>query len=227
LTYSLGLAVGDRIEYPAETGELLVLQVVGALGPSLFQGALILDESTLSRYFPTRSGWRWFLFKGAKNPHELASHLEEALADLGMDVRDCAEILAGFYKVQNTYIGIFQYLGGLGLLLGAGGLGLLLMTNVTSRIKEIAVLGACGWSRGQIARLLIAEHSFLYASGLAWGSIASASVLVLGSSGAADGVQAGPFVRLVLLMIAVGFISISAAVASLDTSRSGEILQRE
>ena len=49
--------------------------------------------------------------------------IENALVDLGADAVSTGERLAGFHRVENTYLSTFQTLGGLGLLLGTVGLG--------------------------------------------------------------------------------------------------------
>ena len=48
--------------------------------------------------------------------------------------------LAAFQEVQNTYLSIFQLLGGLGLLLGTVGLGMVVLRNALERRSELAEL---------------------------------------------------------------------------------------
>ena len=52
-----------------------------------------------------------------------AQSLSRAMSDVGLEVTSAAARLAEFNAVQNTYLAIFQVLGGLGLLLGSAGLG--------------------------------------------------------------------------------------------------------
>ena len=50
-----------------------------------------------------------------------------------------------FNAVQNTYLGTFQILGGLGLLLGSAGLGIIVLRNVLERRGELGLLLAVGF----------------------------------------------------------------------------------
>jgi len=76
--------------------------------------------------------------------------------------------------VQNTYLGTFQLLGGLGLILGSIGLGILVLRNVLERRGELALLLAVGFRRSAVRRMVMAEHSGLLAAGLALGILAAA-----------------------------------------------------
>ena len=71
----------------------------------------------------------------------LGPAIEEGASDLGAHVESTAERLAGFHRVENTYISTFQTLGGLGLLVGTIGLAAVLLRNVLERRRELALLG--------------------------------------------------------------------------------------
>ena len=59
-------------------------------------------------------------------------------------------------------------------MLGCIGLGAIVARNVLERRRELALLGAAGFSRGQLQRLMLIEQSAIIAAGLAIGVIASA-----------------------------------------------------
>jgi putative ABC transport system permease protein len=80
--------------------------------------------------------------------------------------------------VQNTYLGTFQVLGGLGLLLGSVGLGIVVLRNVLERRSELAVLMAVGFRRQQVQRLLLVENGALLFLGLGIG-VMGAGIAVL------------------------------------------------
>ncbi len=84
-----------------------------------------------------------------------------------------AERLAGFHRVENTYLSTFQTLGSLGLLLGTLGLATVLVRNVLERRRELALLRAVGYRRGHLALLVLAENLLLLVGGLATGAIAA------------------------------------------------------
>jgi ABC-type antimicrobial peptide transport system permease subunit len=78
-----------------------------------------------------------------------------------------------FNAVQNTYLGTFQVLGGLGLLLGSAGLGIVVLRNVLERRSELAVLLAMGFRKPQVQRLLLVENGALLLLGLIIGIVAA------------------------------------------------------
>jgi len=93
-------------------------------------------------------------------------------------VTSAAQRLNAFNAVQNTYLGTFQILGGLGLLLGSAGLGVVVLRNVLERRGELGLLVAVGFTRQALQKLVLSEHAALLALGLAIGII-SAAVAVL------------------------------------------------
>jgi putative ABC transport system permease protein len=86
--------------------------------------------------------------------------------------------LEAFNAVQNTYLGTFQLLGGLGLLLGSAGLGVVVLRNVLERRGELAAMMAVGFTRRRLHSLVLGEHVYLLVLGLAAGLLA-ATVAVL------------------------------------------------
>jgi ABC-type antimicrobial peptide transport system permease subunit len=109
---------------------------------------------------------------------ELSQLLEERLADEGLDVSSTAERLASFHRVENTYLATFQFLGGLGLLLGTLGLAVVLLRNVLERRRELAVLRALGYTPRHLAMIVASENVFLLLHGTAIGA-ASALLAIL------------------------------------------------
>ena len=81
--------------------------------------------------------------------------------------------------MQNTYLGTFQILGGLGLLLGSVGLGVVVLRNVLERRGELALLLAVGFRPRSLKWLLVSEHGALLLLGLGGGGVAAAAVAVL------------------------------------------------
>ena len=150
---------------------------------SLFQSQLIISESNFTKYFPSQSGYQFFLIKTPPElREETAQILEKTLGDYGFDLTSASARLASFRSVENTYISTFQSLGGLGVLLGTLGLALVLFRNIIERRGELATLRAFGFRRQLLSRMLFLESCFLLTVGMLIGIVA-ALVAVLASQG--------------------------------------------
>ena len=146
---------------------------------SLFQSQLIISESNFMKYFPSQSGYQFFLIKTPPTlREETAQILEKTLGDYGFDLTSAAARLASYRAVENTYISTFQSLGGLGVLLGTFGLALVFFRNIIERRRELATLRAFGFQRRLLSRMLFIESCFLLAIGMFIGIVAGlASIL--------------------------------------------------
>lgn len=174
LQYVLHRKIGEVIEIKTATGPVVRLRIVAALADSVFQRELLISETEFLRAFPEQEGYRVFL-AGAPAPEtqQVTTALEEALSDYGFDAMSTAEMLAGFHRVENTYLSTFQALGGLGLLLGTLGLGAVLLRNVLARRRELALLRAVGYRPAHLALMVIAENVLLLVTGIAAGTAAA------------------------------------------------------
>jgi len=181
VVWALGKKVGDTIPLVDERGRPFRIRLVAAVANSILQGNLIIAENEFVKRFPGVAGYRMFLIDTPSNRiDQVSSELTRGLQDLGLELTPASERLAAFNAVQNTYLGTFQVLGGLGLLLGSLGLGVVVLRNVLERRGEYALLLAVGWERSPLRRLVIIEHGVLLAAGLAVG-VCAAFVAVLPS----------------------------------------------
>ena len=172
--WALGKKLGDTLPYTDERGQTFDIRIVGVLGSSILQGSLLISEKQFIAHFPSTAGYRVFLVDApAGRSADVAEALSRALQDRGLDVIPAWQRLAEFLAVENTYLGIFQALGGLGLLLGSLGLGIVVLRNVLERRQELALLQALGFRRRALQRLLLSEHGLLILLGLAVGLIAA------------------------------------------------------
>jgi putative ABC transport system permease protein len=179
IQWALGKKIGDTIDYTDEQGRAFKVRLVGAVANSILQGSLLIDEAEFTRRFPGESGYRMFLMDAPSNSvAQVSVTLSGALQDVGLELTPAPERLEEFNTVQNTYLGTFQVLGGLGLLLGSAGLGVVVLRNVLERRGELGLLLAVGFRRRALRRLVLAEHGALLGLGLAIG-IAAALVAVL------------------------------------------------
>ena len=179
IQWALGKEIGDTIDYVDEQGRALKLRLVGAVANSILQGSLLIDEAEFVKRFPGESGYRMFLIDAPSNSvSQVSATLSRALQDVGLELTPAAERLNAFNAVQNTYLGTFQILGGLGLLLGSAGLGVVVLRNVLDRRGELGLLVAVGFRRRALQRMVLSEHGVLLGLGLGIGIVA-ASVAVL------------------------------------------------
>lgn len=185
---------------------------------SMFQSQLIISESNFTKYFPSQSGYQFFLIK---TPPELREEtgqiLEKTLGDYGFDLTSASARLASYRSVENTYISTFQSLGGLGVLLGTLGLALVLFRNIIERRGELATLRAFGFRRQLLSRMLFLESCFLLTTGMLIGIVA-ALVAVLASQGH---LPTFPWLSLTITLLFIfGFGIIANAVAVAVALRS-------
>ena len=202
ITWALGKSIGDEIEYSDSRGQKFKVLLAGMLKNSILQGALVISEDAFVKRFTDEQGYRMFLVDSAKeNSDNVSQGLSTGLRDYGFEVMQATERLAAFSEVENTYISIFQMLGGLGLILGSIGLGLIVLRNVLDRRGELAMLRAVGFGKDALKRMVFYEHVGLMLCGLTVGVLAAIVAVgpVLGSPRAQI-----PYLSLSLTITAIG-----------------------
>jgi ABC-type lipoprotein release transport system permease subunit len=170
ITWALHKKIGDTVTYTDEHGQPVRVRLAGAVANSILQGSLLISETAFTRHFPGETGYRMFLIDAPpKEEAAVAAALSRALRDRGLELTAAAERLNAFNAVQNTYLTIFQVVGGLGLLLGSAGLGVVVLRNVLERRGELALLAAVGFRPRALRWLVVSEHAALECLGLALG----------------------------------------------------------
>lgn len=221
--WALELAVGDTMTIQDENGQSHDIQLVATLENSVLQGSLILNQRDFKSLFPSTSGYRMLMVDApsAKRTDEIKAVLNEVLVDEGAAVTPTLQRLAEYNRVQNTYLVVFQSLGGLGVLLGSLGLGIVTARNLLERRSELALLSAVGLTRGRIARILLTEHAIILVLGLLLGSISA----LLATLHARD--QTPPFSALqALLFFAPLLAGLVAILLGLLPAMTGRITDR-
>ncbi len=174
MLYALKRRLGDTLEHRDDRGNIVKFKLVATLTNSIFQGVLIADAARLRRSFSTVAGYRMLLVDvPADAVADVSAALIRRYATAGVEISETRERLELFNRVQNTYITIFQVLGGLGLLLGTIGLGIIIFRNVLERESELAILTVIGFKAGMIRRLVLSENVFLLLIGLGCGLLSS------------------------------------------------------
>jgi ABC-type lipoprotein release transport system permease subunit len=170
----LKVGLGDVIEVPTPAGGTARLKLVGLLSQSIFQSELLIAEQHFREHFGAESGYRAFVVRTPPGSTEAAvSALRQGPLDLSFEVRETAEILNTYARVQNTYLSTFTTLGGMGLLLGTFGLVAVLLRSIVERRSELAMMLALGFRPRAIFAKIVVENAVLLLLGLVIGTAAA------------------------------------------------------
>ena len=167
VVWALGKKVGDTLAYPDGHGQTFQIRIVGLIPNSILQGSLVIGEKRFLEHFPGSGGYRVFLIDA------MPDGFARTLANQGFTVVLTWRRLAEFLEVENTYLAIFQALGGLGLLLGSVGLAIVVLRNTLERRGELALLQAVGFRRDALRWLVVTEHWLVVALAMAVGLLAA------------------------------------------------------
>ena len=174
MLWALKMGLGDRIQFMDGEGRPFEIELIGAFKGSMLQGALFIKEEDFLNKFKQQGGYRSFMLAGKfEDGQMLANHLEDRMYQHGMEFRESRERLTELQTVENTYLSIFQGLGGLGMLIGTCGLGLVVARNLVERSNETALLEALGYRLENIRKYALLEHAQLAFWGISIGSISA------------------------------------------------------
>jgi hypothetical protein len=174
LQWAMQKKLGDVLEYDSERGEKARVQFAATVSGSVLQGLVIIPERDFTAKFPNTAGTRFFLVDCPREKADaVREHLTRQLGDRGLELVPAVKRLAEFNEVENTYLSIFQVLGGLGMLLGSAGLGIVVARNVFERRREFGLLEAVGFTPHMLRRLVFAEHRWLIIGALGIGAVSA------------------------------------------------------
>ena len=174
LQWAMQKKIGDVIEIPGERGAPARIQIAATVSGSVLQGLVIIPERDFVAKFPNTAGTRFFLVDSPREKMDaVREHLTRQLGARGLELTPAVKRLAEFNEVENTYLSIFQVLGGLGMLLGSAGLGIVVARNVFERRREFGLLEAVGFTPQTLRRLVFAEHRWLIVGALGIGAVSA------------------------------------------------------
>ena len=213
--WGLQKGVGDVIEYDLGGEKKLRVKLVALLAGSVLQGKVIIDERAFLDHLPDVSGYRFFLVDAAPDrAKEVSETLTKQLQPRGLALEPTTQRLNAFSAVQNTYIGIFTVLGGLGVLLGTAGIGVLVMRHVMERRGELGLMQAVGFLPAALRRMIVGEHGALLVGGVVIGVI-SAAVAVWPSLGSSAQDLPVRFIGALVVAILLCGLAVCATAAAL------------
>jgi putative ABC transport system permease protein len=226
--WGLGKGVGDTLDYQDSAGKTFQVKIVGLLAGSILQGKMIISEKDYLSKYPDAAGYRLFLIDAKpEQSAEIAAHLTRQLEQRGLALEPTRQRLELFLSVQNTYIGIFTVLGGLGVLLGTAGIGVLIARHVLERRGELGLMQALGFRAAALRGMIMGEHSVLLVLGVILG-VATAALAVLPQLIARGGDLPVVFlVELIVAVLAFGLIVCAIAVATAVRGSLTDSIRRE
>jgi putative ABC transport system permease protein len=223
IVWALGKSVGDELEYTDEMGQTFRLRIVAMLQNSILQGNLVISEDEFIRRFPSENGYRIFLIDTPPGEADKVMNIiSSTLTDYGPALTATTQRLADFSAVENTYLSIFQLLGGLGLILASSGLGLVVLRNVLDRRGELAMMQAVGINKIALNRMVLYEHGALCLSGLVCGIIAALVAVGPALSSPAANV---PYTSLALIILAIAISGLVWIWMATAFALSGKLLE--
>lgn len=226
--WGLGKGVGDAVEYQDAAGKDLAMELVGLLGGSVLQGKMITSEAAFLQAYPDTAGYRFFLIDcPIERVAEVSAHLTRQLQPRGLALENAKTRLETFLAVQNTYIGIFTILGGLGVLLGTAGLGVLVARHVLERRGELGVMQALGFLPAALHRMVLGEHVALLIVGLVLGVISALIAIWPGLAQGGGDLPVGFLASLLLGILSFGLATCWTAVTSALRGRLLDSVRRE
>jgi len=215
--WGLGLGVGKSLDYQDASGATIAVKLNGMLAASVLQGKMIISEQAFLSTYPDVAGYRFFLVDApADKVAEVSAHLTRQLEQRGLALESAKDRLETFMSVQNTYIGIFTVLGGLGVLLGTAGLGILVARHVLERRGELGLMQAVGFQASALRRLVLGEHVVLLIAGVFLGVLSAILAvwpsLQQGGSALPIGFLGSLIAGIVLFGILICWVAVSSAV---------------
>lgn len=226
--WGLGKGIGDTLEYQDGRGAAFRVRIVGLLAGSVLQGKMIIDETAFIRKFPDTAGYKFFLIDApAERTASVTGELTRQIETRGLALEQVSARLAEFNSVQNTYIGIFTVLGGLGVLLGTAGLGVLLARHVLERRGELGLMQALGFEQGALRTMIVGEHATLLIGGVLLGLLSAALAVWPNLKQGGGDLPFGFLGALLAAIVLFGFIVCALAAAVAVRGRLIEAIRRE
>lgn len=161
LMWSLGMKLGDRIEYVGQDGTTRTIVLAATLKGSLFHGNVLIDKEFFNQVWPEVNGCSLFLVGTEKEQTaQMKNFISQSLYEYGMRVTEAGVRLRSINEVTDTYLSIFMTLGSVGLLLGLISFVVIIRKNLTRSLTDVRQYLLLGFGRERIERMLYEENVF-------------------------------------------------------------------
>ena len=216
------------MDYQDSAGNTFQVKIVGLLAGSVLQGKMIISEKDFLSKYPDVAGYRFFLIDAKpEQAAEVSAHLTRQLEQRGLALEPAKQRLELFLSVQNTYIGIFTVLGGLGVLLGTAGIGVLIARHVLERRGELGLMQALGFRVGALRSMIMGEHSVLLVLGVILGVITASLAVLPQLIERGGGLPIGFLGELIGAVLGFGLGVCAVAVSTAVRGRLTDAIRRE
>jgi putative ABC transport system permease protein len=168
-----GLAAGDALTLETRRGRH-AFRVAGVVVDFSSQGYVVDgSRSDLARYYGESTADQFIVaLKPGYDPQGEAPRFEDRYGkSQHIAVETAADFRAKVTSLSAQAFGLFDVLGLIGVIIAALGVVNTLMMNVFERQREIGGLRSLGMTRGQVARLVLAESGAMGVIGGAFGML--------------------------------------------------------
>ena len=163
-----GTKVGDVLTLKTDRGKRS-LEVVG-VADEFSLGALFISKNTFSELFPSAAGnTSWLLDLPGTKARAAVGKIETKYAGSGADARTLKDLFTERATAQRTFVGIFQLLLKMGLVIGISGLALGSVRTVLERRQAIGILRAIGFRSRMVGGWLVFETLLIATLGVGVG----------------------------------------------------------
>jgi putative ABC transport system permease protein len=162
-----------------QTGTAKTVTIIGVLSyviPDEFYFGILTNQQTLNTTFGEAAQPTVYYFDLADGAEAgaVASSLESAFAQQGMETEVLQDVLDDAMAVNNTFNYILQGFMGLGLVVGVAALAVISARSVVERRHELGMLRSIGFQRWMVYALVLIETSFVALAGIVIGFVLGA-----------------------------------------------------
>lgn len=160
---------GQLLEINTDKGprQLTIIGIVD----EFWLSTIFVSKPTFTELYPNRAEDAAWLIKGRPgiSAESLVTSIERAYPGVGLDAQTVKQIFDDAASAQRTFIGLFQVLLRLGLVIGITGLAIASVRTVLERRHAVGVMRALGFKRYMVGLSLLLEALLVATLGCAIG----------------------------------------------------------